>query len=327
MPEIKQDDFGLRRRSMRFGFRIVYFATPLLITWGVLADSPKTKKKLASEAQRLISRVLASNAKDIDKLTKRLVELDEQGLPVRRLLCTAIATGDEREVKKAMAALEAISLDTATLAKELISFDVSSASNPMQVMQLYTDKMQSLQRENQLDPAVSPILGAHLRQVADFAIAAQKADLNSLSGGKSWNVYEQCLALIGKCAKDDDDAFGDILSFATIKVQKIDDYWQLRVRAACQAARSLANKPDRARAAVPIIATVLKEAVDPPIRMEGAAGVFGRSVADYSVSKLLKAIGDMGPLGQELAPYLMDLAQRPGYSKDASEAIAKIVKP
>ncbi len=285
------------------------------------AESQDKQKKLQAELRQLAKSLATANDKFLEKIGDRCVELDREGVSVRRMLCEAAVNPNAITAQNSIAVLERVSSSTAQSAELLVSVERGNAESTVAVFDKYSTAFGSLRKDRKLDAAISPIIKSVLLKLAPIEKAAiPRPPYSTVS-----ELHRDGLFLIAQLAKDDDDAYADLLSLVTLKADSDDAYFTLRNRALDYIGSATGSSAARSKAAMPALRSVLRYSVDPGGARRSHV-YFQNQRADHIpvVISVLGAIGELGSNAAPAASEIRPLQTHPQYGKAAQSALSKI---
>ncbi len=284
----------------------------------------KEQKKRSAEAAQLIRRLAKAKVQSQEDATRRLAELDAAGEPVRRLLCETLLVQKPKDAEKTLLVLERLSAPAATFARAVMTAESASAGMPKVVFEKYTNAFNDLSAEREVDHAVSPLIVASLTRLARIGNVTQHAAAPSEI---RWKAYRAGTALLARCARSDDAAFGDLLSLTANSVSYPGkDEWSLHTNALDALGIAIGNDARRIKAAMPVLTRLLEVAMAPPINPRASIGesALAKGLYDLMALSVIRLCERIGPKAADIAPRLRSLQSHPTLGKAATEALEKI---
>lgn len=287
----------------------------------VEADEVLRKRKEA-EIRASVKRLSNAKGKAIEDLKIEFKKLEEEGIPVARILCDAIVKDNPRSVEPALLVLESLSASTAQDARLLVSISPSNAPNPLQLFSRYDEAFKKLANSTELDPALSPLVAGVILKLCRLG----STNSSVIPGDSRYDTYESGMKVLANLAKKDDAAFQDLLKILALNARAGDEEFNVRGKAIRSIGRVVGDDAERAKKALPILMSALKTALNPPRDPLASVGVNALSSSIYSFAafEILEAIEQMGQNAASVVPQIRQLKNHPVHGKAATRVLSKI---
>ncbi|MDZ4689553.1 MAG: hypothetical protein SH850_31135 [Planctomycetaceae bacterium] len=294
----------------------------------LIADDKADHQKLSAKMRGMVKQLATAKGAGFHKLTQQFVELGGEGVPVKRVLCEVIAGQPGIAGQNALIVLEKVSPAAAKFARSLVSAPQGNSGTHAAVFDSYASLFTTLNMEQELDAAVSPILTGTLLNLAKFGNRASTSATSTRNDATYETRRDVCrsgVGLLSRLARDDDAALGDFVSLVGLEVRYAADESHLRTEALRQVGQVTGKDAKRAAIAVPTIVKVLRNAATPPNGPLTSLTAFGAQMGSINqANSALGALREIGPNAASAAPVVRQFLGHPTVGDDARRALDAI---